>query len=403
MSNDLPDKGCTEDGIGEEAIDFDDPADDETMDVDDPAGDETMDLEEPDIASPPDSRGSETTPLNLGADVMDFDNTTGDGNMDLEEPGIANPPDNQGPESTMPLNLEAGCVWDEEDYSCAFDSTFMVFYTIYGQSNDAWRAIWRHESPEWNIPLATRFDVLLRTTATGENSSAEYSKLFSDYRNDFRDQVTKSNSTLFPRGTGFAPVGAILERLLGQSNKEPSAYQNLECRNCKTSKDNAHFSLSYLGFSANTNRLRHTTDPAILPLKLVLTRFLERYTTQPFKSYQVCLSCKAQLHVSSLHIPNTSWIWFELTEDEQSVLPSIDISDHVPATQRTHTLQAIIYLGRSHFTARMRKGPSTWWKYDGKWKFGKPKLETIATEEELRQFDTRLPAYLIYRRCEADD
>ena len=131
-----------------------------------------------------------------------------------------------------------------------------------------------------------------------------------------------------------------------------------------------------------------------------ICRFIEKYSTEPNSAHQKCRLCRAAQPVHSLHFPETSWTWFELTD--RPVLPSLEISYYPLATQQTHTLQAIIYLGGGHFTARMRKGPDLWWKYDDQWKFGKPQPETITTSEELRWLGNRRPAFLIYRRCNVD-
>jgi len=297
----------------------------------------------------------------------------------------------------LPSSLEAGCVWDADDYSCAFDAVFMTFYSLYGQSDQTWRDTWKGESPQWNAPLGNLFDLLLSIT-TSSYPPQEHSLWFSRCRDIFRDQVTESNLAIFRRGRYFAPVSDILQRILGGTNAEPLAHQNLICPGCGTEKRDARLSLSYLCFPFNLNPLRRNQDPDVLPLQLVLARYFQRYSMEPGLPYQHCHICRTIPQVHSLHFSETSWTWFELREGEQFVLPSLKIHYSLLDVHQTYTLQAVIYLGAGHFTTRMRKGPNTWWNYDGMRQFGKPQLEVITTEEGLIQCDDRNAAFLIYCR-----
>lgn len=291
----------------------------------------------------------------------------------------------------LPQNLEAGCIWDADNWSCAFDAVFMAFYLMYGQSDQTWRGTWKGESPEWNMPLGNSFDLLLSITTTYDPQ--ECSLWFSRCRDIFRDKVTESNPICFPRGREPAPVGDILQRIFGGASAEPLACQHLICIGCGAEKYDTR-SLSFLPYAFNINLLRRHRDPNILPLQLALSRYVGKYTTEPASSRPRCQVCQAAQQVRSLDLPDTSWIWFEAQTDKQLVLPSFEIN-YPP--QQIYTLQAVIYLGGRHFTARIRKGPSTWWNYDGMRKLGKPQLETIETEEELLGCDGRDFAFLIYR------
>jgi hypothetical protein len=298
----------------------------------------------------------------------------------------------------LPSNLNTGCVWDADDYSCAFDAVFMTFYSIYGRSDQIWRNIWKGESPEWNGPLGNLFDLLLSVTTTSD--PRDYSSWFSRCRDIFRDQVTESNPLLFPRGHHFAPVGDILQRILGGTNAEPLACQNLACVGCGAEKPNARLSLSYLCYSFNLDPLRYSQDPDILPLQLVLARYVEKYSVEPGLPYRQCRVCQAAQQVISLRLLDTPWTWFELEPGRRTILPSLEIEY---PQQRKFTLQAVIYLGSGHFTARMRKGPSTWWNYDGMRRFGKPLLEVVTTEDNLLVCDDRDAVFLIYHQGSVND
>ena len=348
------------------------------------------------------SPGTDDAPLDMDDILLDVDDVgiplDEDGGGDADEEVFGEESDaaivkiteeHQG----LSLDLEAGCVWDAADYSCAFDAVFMVFYSIYGRSSQDWRNIWKGESPERNAPLGNFFDLLLSVATTC--NPQEYSSWFSRCRDIFRDQVTESNPTRFPRGDEPAPVGDILQLILGGPNAEPLAYQHLVCTGCGAEKPNARLSLSFLPYPFNLDLLRHGQDPHVLPLQLALARYIEKYTAEPTLPRQRCRACQAPQQVRSLRLSDASWTWFEVKADEPLVFPSLEIRYPL---QRTYTLQAVIYLGGNHFTARIRKGPNTWWNYDGMRPLGKPQLEIINAEEELLSSNGRGVAYIIYRR-----
>lgn len=294
------------------------------------------------------------------------------------------------------LSLDAGCIWDGEDYSCAYDTVFMVFYAMYGLSPSSWRLRWKEESPHWNLALGNHFDEILRATAAGERTPMQFSAMFSDYRNAFRESLRTSSQDDFPVGRKYASVSKILERLRSDPPSLPTVHQELSCIGCNASRRNT-FSFSSLGEPSKINSLRRTGDPPALPLQVAISRLIDRCAKEPYASPQTCTICKAQRIPTSVGVRQQSWIWFELTHDHQTLLPSLDIY-HPRQVISRHTLQAIIYLGQNHFTARIRKRANFWWSYDGQSPGGRPTLETIA-EDGLRKFGTRLPAFLIYRCC----
>lgn len=320
---------------------------------------------------------------------------------DEEEDGSATGPlesDGQERPHLLLSDLNAGCTWDAENWSCAYDAVYMVFYVMYGMSNPTWRAIWTNESPEWNVPLARQFDLLLADTATGQYPSAMRCQWFSGCRNAFRGQAAESNPTAFTYGHSLISVSALLERIFKGPSMEPLSYQSLSCQNCEASKKDTHYSFPYLGFKRNINRLRKNGDSAVLPVQVVVDRFIERYSTTPFEPHETCATCHSPRRVTSLHLPEQSWIWFEQTPDTQTLYPSLELSCSQPAAGPTHTLAAIIYNGMLHFTARIRKGGDTWWNYDGQKSGGVPTVATFEDPGYLSVYCQRYPAFLIYRR-----
>ena len=144
----------------------------------------------------------------------------------------------------------------------------MVFYVMYGMSNPTWHAIWRNESPEWNVLLARQFD-LLTDTATGQYPSAMRCQWFSGCQNAFCGQAAELNPTTFTYSHSLTSVSTLLECIFKGPSMEPLSYQSLSCQNCDASKD-AHCSLTYLSFTKNIDHLCKNGDSAVLPVQVIV-------------------------------------------------------------------------------------------------------------------------------------
>jgi len=200
--------------------------------------------------------------------------------MDITPTNPHNTYDQERPAPQLLLShLDAGCTWDDENYSCTYDVVLMVFYVMYGVSNSTWRTVWKNESPEWNVPLAEQFNLLLTDTSTAQYPSAMLCQWFSGCRNTFRGQVAASEPDSFPYGPAYASVGKILEWIFSGPTKEPLAYQTLVCEHCQAPATDFHSTFAYLGFSANIDHLHEDGDPAVLPVQVVVDRFIRRYST----------------------------------------------------------------------------------------------------------------------------
>jgi hypothetical protein len=297
-------------------------------------------------------------------------------------------------------SLIAGCEWDQKDYSCAFDATFMVFYVMYGQSHSAWRALWRSEAPELNNLLAEQFDSLSEPPAdTAEDIPDEYAALFSTCRDRFRKRIATSHPGVFRPGHHLAPIATILEEIRGGCKSPPRAFQTLTCEDCQGTHTGFVW-LPHIGYAAGLERVLGDYGPDNVPLRSLLSLFIEKYSNDPFENFNSCHTCRSprSVRAEGLRLPMTSWLWFEQTANEQLLLPSLDISYRGPEGDPTHTLQAIIYLGGSHFTARIRKEGNLWWEYDGQDLWGRSELVTVPTEDVLKWFKGRRIAFIIYRR-----
>ena len=270
---------------------------------------------------------------------------------------------------------------------------------MYGQSGPIWRNLWKAESPEWNELLATDFDTLLASTPA--QSPLDQSLSFSNCRNRFRHQLKESNGDHFPCGHKFSPVSKILEQIFQKPTMEPHARVEVVCQNCGFEQSKCQIGLVYIGCSFTIEKLHLNRDPLDIPLQLLIERYIAQAVG--LDEGKMCYECRTQSLAGKLRLEETSWMWFELEADRDCTCPSLRINLNPLSPQHSHNLEAIIYLGQGHFTARIRNGSNEWWGYDGQWTFGTPRLETVAAERDLRFFGGRKAAFLIYRPCGMND
>lgn len=293
-----------------------------------------------------------------------------------------------------PLPFQAGCVWAKSDWSCAYDSVFMAFFVIYWQSPPGWRGDWRQQAPEWTTPLADRFDLLLGALDSGDHTGEGLSALFSDLRNQFRDQLSSFDSRRFPRA-GMVPtfVCAILELLFG-SALGPSVDQRLSCTCCGTVSRTSHY-FPLIGLSQQDYCRK--TDPRPIPSETLLARFTEALHVS--SGSPLCNSCRGVQKVQSLVMDNSPWIWLEIKRGTP-ISPSPTIVIKLTSQHLTYDLHSIIYFGEQHFTVRMRDPSNSWWNYDGMRRLGASRRDRIQRPTDLLRNGRRSAAFFIYRRSD---
>ena len=292
--------------------------------------------------------------------------------------------------------FQAGCVWTRNDWSCAYDVAFMVFFIIYSQSSVSWRGDWKQQSPEWTVRLADRFDLLLEASTSPDHSPETLSEWFSSLRDQLRDQLSSHNPQMFPRrGPFMASVCDILELLFG-SVDGPGIEQRLFCAGCRTTLQiSRHFPL--LALPVFPTNYRHKTDPQFVPVDTLFARFIESLVTP--SSLPPCRVCQGTTHVQSLSMANFPWIWFEV-KGNNTMSPSLTLPIELSGQHLVYDLYSIIYIGENHFTARMRGPSNEWWSYDGMWRFGSPRRDRIQIATDLLYNGRRCAAFFIYRRSD---
>ena len=326
-------------------------------------------------------------------DGMDVDEGEAIDKIEIDEQ-IGKPTPPHGEHET-PVPFQAGCAWVSQNWSCAYDAAVMVFFSIYWHSSFAWRDEWRQQSPEWAGSLADWFDTIIEALDPSEYSPEGLSALLSSLRDQFRKKLSNYDPQKFPcSGQVPAPVCAILELLFG-SVHGPGIDECLVCVNCgETSQTSHNFPLLALPVFRRNFRLE--TDPQFIPSATLLARYINSLTIPSTSS--LCMACLHETtQVRHLSMPNFPWIWFELDRNS-TMSPSPTVTIELPGQHLTYDLHAVVYLGGTHFTARMRDPSGEWWAYDGMWEFGAARRDSVRVPTDLLYHSSRSATFLIYRR-----
>jgi hypothetical protein len=335
------------------------------------------------------------------AEDMDIDEGAVADEMDVDESATVEKADidnrTENPRSSREIALppfRAGCAWTTRNWSCAYDTVFMVFFTVYQHSSLLWRGEWRQKSPGWTMQLADDFNVLLTASTSPDISPGQLSELFSSFRDRFRRQLANHDPQRFPcSGQVATSICAILELLFG-SVHGAGIEEDLICTGCGATSQNSHH-FPFLALSVSRRSYRHETDPRFIPSATVLARFIE--SLAPPSNSSLCFTCLHETtQVQHLRMQNSPWLWFEIDRNS-TMAPSLTIQIQLPGQRLTYDLCAIIYNGENHFTARMRDLSNQWWSYDGMWRFGAARHDPIQVETDLLQNGRLHAAFFIYR------
>ena len=317
-------------------------------------------------------------------------------------PVVAVAPNSQLTEPLHPRVI-AGCVWDGDNWSCAYDAVFMAFWSIYKKSPPGWRDKWILQAPEWNRPLKTAFDSLLMMAQDERTSQATMYREFNSYRETFRNALSRVNLTYFRRlGKVTITVARVLTHIFGSPVQESQPYldQLVTCDTCRTP---AHCNCSFSLLGSLELLGRYLTEGDTGP-RLSLQEAINRYIhiNSQIPHIARCTSCSGPVRVESLSIPEMAWFWIELCNSISPISPSPQLVFDLQGQRQVYTLQAIIYHGANHFTARLSDELETWWKYDGVWdtRAGVLRVDRVEHEVDLLELDGRRAGFLLY--CQAD-
>ena len=318
------------------------------------------------------------------------------------DPVFSAAPNLRSTEPPHPLVM-VGCVWDGDNWSCAYDAVLMSFWSIYKKASPNWHSKWREQAPKWNNFFGAAFASLLTTAQDEQTSRASLSRKFTSFRETFRNELSQVNPEYFRRhGKVTASVCRILSHIFSRDVvREPHLDQLVACDPCGVSMY-CRCSFALLGSSDLLNRYLDEDDIGErLPLQVAVTRYVQCASLEPQRDR--CRTCSGLLRVESLSLPETMWLWIELADPTSPITPSTRLVFGAQDPHRVYTLQAVIYHGGNHFTARLLDQSATWWDYNGMSRFGEPHIDYVEDDGDLLENNGRHAAFLLYCRADLHD
>jgi hypothetical protein len=122
--------------------------------------------------------------------------------------------------------LPHGCIWSAADWSCAYDTFFMVFFYIHHSSNDFWTNSWTNFSPLACI-LHEHFCSLSSQYIQRQRPK------FDQYRDQICDILSDRQPNMFPRHRAAAiNVSDIFEQLNQDGEYRRTISMQRTCSDC---------------------------------------------------------------------------------------------------------------------------------------------------------------------------
>ena len=248
------------------------------------------------------------------------------------------------------LNIQSpiGLIWDENDYSCAYDSLFTVLYHIWNEGQLSHRSYFENGMQLTQI-LHSHFISLLNKTSS-----------FESVRDQLRAILNHKNPLQYHYGKVYTDIDQLVRDFISTKSYGIS---HLECLNCKFSI-NKQF--TYLqGYTAvgwsSADQISLQTASVQRFLNYKIFKINER--TNYF-----CPNCR-KFKNKELSLYNTQYVNELPAVLIFALAPWIDISQcltfDVSNGSKTYVLKGIIYSNNHHFTARLIDNNLSVWYHDG--------------------------------------
>jgi hypothetical protein len=236
-----------------------------------------------------------------------------------------------------------GLTWDQDDYSCAYDSLFTVLYHIWTKGQSKHREYFE-KGTHWFQILHTHFISLLNETCT-----------FESVRDQLRTILNLEKPLEYCYGENYTDINQLVTDLTLTKSLATSC---LQCLNC-TFSTNAHLRC----FQDYTTVGWGSEDREKLSQSASIQSYLNyKLIKKNERTHKFCPKCHNLLY-------NTQYINELPSVLIFSLAPWIDINKgltfDVLNSSKEYILKGIIYSNRHHFTARLIDENLNVWYHDG--------------------------------------
>lgn len=265
----------------------------------------------------------------------------------------------------------AGCRWNPNDWSCAYDTVFMSLYACYLLL-----------TPETNMPFihsSTLSRLLWKSFGDLESLLSTTTASFDYQRDQFRKALFEVNGRAFPiSGREEACLADIIDCIFGNT-----VIYHIEVKSCSAECIHCSGSMQVILPSFIVIEKSHCVSLRQYLYSWLTEQFPTIRYNYPLFHHRNCgaieTACERDDTVieaaginGQTHSGCQPVLAFELHPIECWALP--DVLLQTPSVSKTcqYRLAAIIYHGNNHFAARLLLPDLTLWKYDGQLNGGTP-------------------------------
>ena len=230
-------------------------------------------------------------------------------------------------------NSPTGYIWDNQNYSCPYDSLFTILYNL-----------WLENSIKWT-EIFTGINHYTETLANGFTQVQEETLSLEEARNIVRDLLHQDHSIMFPKGKNSASVGELATILL--KDERFNGRSEIYCENCDYIKSDYADNVGYcfdLTLQAITSTSQWTLSPTLT-------------------EHDQCPECLETL-VHSIkfdELPKLLILEYPFT----NIRTSHKIKVKAENNSGILGLRGTVYHGDNHFTSRFISSNGTIWYHDG--------------------------------------
>jgi len=256
---------------------------------------------------------------------------------------------------TTPCIGSAGCRWSSVDWSCAYDSVFMILFYVFRSAPPSWRLRWDEDGEKRN-KLTSFFNVL-----TASDSNLNSPELFDSFRDEMRDDLTADSPAVFPRfGARMTSVSAILEHFF------PSCEREMQCLEPGGAHRVLNEPLPCLCFPADVTGSK---PPTATTLQCWLDDWIQSLSDR-LRARSLHDHSVQQSRIVLSHTPPI--LFFEVPlGPENSLSPELHLEIACQQGTGVYTLAGIVYFDHQHFSTRLFTDVQVW-DYDGQQNQGRP-------------------------------
>lgn len=241
------------------------------------------------------------------------------------------------------LNEPVGFIWDEEQYSCAYDSLFSILLHGAKSLPESWRQV-----PELDNMYLSEFDRLFAELQSDDTA-------MENARDAIRQMLFMANSDAFPQGQRGTDVRELCHYVL--TSQSDNVYKQLYCHHCKAERESQQTQNLDIWYCSVTTWQRKIArlgaidnQPTSNWIKAILRS----------KSSRSCLDCHKVLH--RIYQFDTPPLFIPLATE--NTIP-VKLEHTAKMYNNEYKLIGIIYYGSFHFTCRIIDCDGSIWYNDG--------------------------------------